>query len=75
MEADVKDDERGMAIIFPAQIAQIKTMADGGFRISLDLPETAIEEVSKLIRIKQAGALLELAAVAFNQSDNGWNPT
>ena len=69
------NDKVGMAITFPAQIAQIKTMADGGFRISLDLPETAIEAVSNLIKVKQAGAILELAAVAFNQDDNGWNPT
>ena len=51
-------------IRFTATVAQVKTMADGGLRISLDLPETAIETATEMMKAKQAGALLECACVA-----------
>jgi hypothetical protein len=36
-------------IIFVAEIAQIKTMADGSYRITLDLGENEAGEVAKLL--------------------------
>ena len=50
-------------IKFKAQVSQIKTLADGGLRVVLDLPETALEEVGDLLKVKQAGAILEIVAV------------
>jgi hypothetical protein len=51
-------------IRFTAQIAQVRTMADLGLRVVLDFSETNIEAATKLMQAKQAGAVLEIAAVA-----------
>ena len=50
-------------IKFTAQVSQVKTLADGGLRIVLDLPETAIKEAGELMQVKQAGAVLEVVAI------------
>lgn len=50
-------------IKFTAQVSQVKTLADGGLRVVLDLPEKAIKQVSALMEVKQAGAILEIVAV------------
>lgn len=50
-------------IRFQALVAQVKTMADGGLRVSLDLPENAIEAVTRLMECKTRGAVLEVAIV------------
>jgi hypothetical protein len=49
---------------FTVSIAQIKTMADGGLRFAFDAPETAVDIAAALMRVKQAGGVLEIAAVA-----------
>ena len=51
------------AIRFTAQVAKVTTLVDGGIRITLDLPETAIETATKMMQVRQAGAVLEIAAV------------
>jgi len=38
-------------------------MADGGLRVVLDLPETAIQQAGELMQVKQGGAVLEVVAV------------
>lgn len=48
---------------FTASVAQVKTLADGGIRLSLDLPETAIDTAAAMMKAKQAGAVLECAVV------------
>lgn len=53
-------------IRFKAQVSQVKTMADGGLRVVLDLPETAIEQIGQLLEVKQAGGVLEIAAVPLS---------
>jgi poly-gamma-glutamate capsule biosynthesis protein CapA/YwtB (metallophosphatase superfamily) len=50
-------------IRFQAQVAKVQTLADGGIRLVLDLPETAIDTAAKMMQAKQAGAALEIAAV------------
>ena len=52
-------------IHFTASVAQVKTMADGGLRLVLDLPETAIDIATAMMQAKQAGAVLECAALAI----------
>ena len=47
-----------------ASVAQVKTMADGGIRLALDLPETAIDIAAAMMKAKQAGAVLQIALVA-----------
>lgn len=51
------------AITFTAEIYKVQTLVDGGLRVTLDLPETAIEAATKLMLCKQGGGVLEIAAV------------
>lgn len=51
-------------IAFEATVYKVQTLVDGGLRITLDLPETAIEAAAKLMACQTAGvALLMSAAV------------
>lgn len=52
-------------IKFTAQVSKVQTMADGGLRVILDFQETAIDTAAALMRVKQAGGVLEIAAVAI----------
>ena len=52
------------AIEFQATVAKIQTLADGGIRITLDLPETAALIAAKLIECKRWGAVLKVIAEA-----------
>ena len=45
-------------IQFVASIAQVRTLADGGIRVTLDLPEDAIAEAAMLMQIRQAGEVV-----------------
>ena len=47
-------------IAFPAQVAKIATLADGGLRVSLDLPESAILPVAELMVCKRDGQVLDV---------------
>ena len=40
-------------IIFDAIVARVQTLADGGIRITLDLPETAIAQAAALMECKR----------------------
>lgn len=51
-------------IQFKATVAQVRTMADGGIRLMLDLDESAIDTATAMMQAKQAGAVLECAVVA-----------
>ena len=57
-------------IKFSAQVAKVSTMADGGIRLILDLPETAIDTATKMMQAKQAGAILEVVALPVNKRKN-----
>lgn len=50
----------GKRITFEAVIAQVKTMVDGGVRITFDLPETAIKQAAELMECKRRGVVLLL---------------
>lgn len=54
-------------IKFQATVAQVKTMADGGLRLVLDLPETAVDVAGKMMMVKRAGATLEIAALPVDE--------
>lgn len=58
-------------IRFQAQVAKVQTLADGGIRLVLDLAETAIQTATKMMEAKQAGAMLEVAAVSVKKPANG----
>ena len=65
-----------LPILFTVSVAQVKTMADGGLRFAFDAPETAIEAAAALMKVKQAGGVLEIAAVPIvKQKENNAIPT
>ncbi|MBI1795177.1 MAG: hypothetical protein HYR70_13450 [Chloroflexi bacterium] len=41
------------AIKFPASVASIKTLVDGGIRVTFDLPEDAIKQAAMLMECKR----------------------
>lgn len=53
-------------IKFKAVVSKVQTMADGGLRVILDMPETAIETATKMMQAKRMGAILEIVAVPVN---------
>ena len=52
-------------IRFSAQVAKVQTLTDGGLRFTFDVAESEIEAARKLMQVKQAGGILEVAAVAI----------
>jgi hypothetical protein len=60
----MSDDDN--VIRFTAQVSQIRTLADGGIRIILDLPEDAIKQAGQMMEVKLQGYVLEVAAIAVN---------
>ena len=64
-------------IRFIADVAKLQTLADGGIRVTLDLPEDAVEQMAQLANVKRGGAVLEIAAVPVymaSAEDNGRKP-
>jgi len=73
-----KDSDK--VIKFNAQVSKVTTLADGGIRIVLDLPESDIETARQMMLVRQQGAFLEIAAVpVFTKPQQeaspvqGWN--
>lgn len=48
-----------------AIIDKVQTLRDGGFRLTLDLPETEISLIQELLRIKSTPGLSPIFYVAF----------
>lgn len=62
-------------IKFKAQVSKVTTMADGGLRVVLDMAETEIEVAKQMMQVKQAGAILEVAAVpVYAELNAEWKP-
>jgi hypothetical protein len=53
------------AIRFTATVSQVRTLSDGGLRIVLDLPETAVITATQMMIVKQESAYLECACLAI----------
>jgi len=49
-------------ITFDAMVNKVSTLVDGGIRVTLDLPEYAIEAAMELMRYKRDEAPLRIAA-------------
>jgi len=50
------------AIIFDAVVYKVQTLIDGGLRVTLDLPETAITEAAWLMECKRSETPLQIHA-------------
>jgi hypothetical protein len=48
------------ALTFDATVAKVQTLVDNGIRITLDLPETAIEAAAVLMALKRQGRALKV---------------
>lgn len=65
VRADVRNDGVGLAeavIKFEAIVYKVQTLADGGVRVTLDLPETAIPQMAMLAETKRDGIPLVFEA-------------
>lgn len=49
-------------IEFSGSVFKVQTLVDGGLRVTLDLPETEIASVARLMECKREGVYLEFAA-------------
>jgi hypothetical protein len=49
------------ALTFDATVAKVQTLVDNGIRITLDLPEQAIEAAAVLMALKRQGQALKVA--------------
>ena len=50
-------------IAFTATIAKVQMLADGGLRLTLDLPETAILQAAHLMEVRRQMAVVEASLV------------
>jgi len=48
------------ALTFDATVAKVQTLVDNGIRITLDLPETAIEAAAVLMALKREQRVLKV---------------
>ena len=58
-------------IRFPCAVAKVQTLADGGIRVTLDLPEQAIVAAAELMACHQQGAYLEVVCTQTTPDDSG----
>ncbi len=56
-------------IKFAAQVAKVQSLADGGIRLTLDLPEDAIMQAAQLMECKRWGAALNVTATPTELGD------
>lgn len=57
------------AVTFDAVVYKVQTLVDGGLRVTFDLPESAIPQVSRLMEFKRTEQPLRVACAA--SEDNG----
>ena len=50
--------------MFHAEVQKVQTLADGGIRVTLDLPETEIAQMAMLAECKRMGMYLVFEAKA-----------
>jgi len=54
------------ALTFDATAAKVQTLVDNGIRITLDLPETAIEAAAVLMALKREGLAIKVSVEIGN---------
>lgn len=73
--ADASQNEVHLeAIAFPAAVYKVQTLTDGGVRVTLDLPETAIMEMAMLAECQRAGVYLNVLCTAADETRPRKNP-
>ena len=56
-------------IEFWASVTKIQTLADGGIRLTLDMPEDAIMAAAELMACKRAGVVLDMRCSERGRED------
>jgi hypothetical protein len=54
---------------FWAIVSKVQTMADGGIRVYLDLPETAIVQMAELVTYKANGVVLDVTCKPRDENE------
>jgi len=49
------------ALTFDAVVAKVQTLVDNGIRVTLDLPDTAIEAAAVLMGVKREGLAIKVS--------------
>lgn len=62
-------------IRFVGVVYKLQTLVDGGIRLSIDLPETAIAEMAMLAETKRDGMVLRFDATVVDQHDSNFGLT
>ncbi len=57
------------AVTFPAQVARVQTLADGGLRVTFDLPEGAVLAAAQLMEFKRWDVTGEVTYVPHRNGD------
>lgn len=57
-------------IVFTAEVFKIQTILDGGVRVTLDLPETAIPQMAMLAEARREGIPLIFRASVYSETEN-----
>jgi hypothetical protein len=52
-------------ITFSAEVNKVQTLADGGIRVTFDLPESEIMQMAQLAECKRWGAVLTVECVTL----------
>lgn len=69
MGTHAAEDEADLEkIVFVAEVYKVQTLIDGGVRVTLDLPETAIPQMAMLAEARRQGLVLQFEAKAANGS-------
>ncbi len=55
-------NEIAITLRFPATVYKVQTLVDQGIRVTLDLPEDAIEQAALLMACKRDGVVLTITA-------------
>ncbi len=55
-------------ITFHATVYKVQTLADGGVRVYLDLPETAIMQMAQLAECQRFGVVLDVEATPLKNN-------
>lgn len=57
-------------IQFQAQVCKVQTMVDGGIRVTLDMPNSALEAMAKLAACSAINAWLDISCVIGQTESN-----
>jgi hypothetical protein len=57
------------SVIFSAQVYKVQTLVDGGVRVTLDLPETAVMQMAQLAECQRFGVALSIVAMPIEEND------